>query len=134
MMGSIRPIEEHLSSEDLQDTIDHIEVEAEPLDVHVGRFERVHLIKVDVEGAEEQVFAGMAGLLASGVVQRVAFELYRPLMGDDWEPFARRLKALEAAGWSFATLPDSGIPEPVALDAVLDRGWFSQVVMSSPGT
>jgi FkbM family methyltransferase len=133
MMGSIRPIEEHLVSKDKADTIDRIQVEAEPLDVHAGRFERVDLIKIDVEGAEEQVFAGMAGLLDSGVVRWVAFELYRPLMGDDWEPFARRLKALESAGWSFATLPDSGIPESVALDAVLDRGWFSQVVMTSPG-
>ena len=85
-----------------------------------------------MEGAEAQVFAGMANLLESGVVRRVCFELIRPLLGDDWDGFARRLKALEAGGWRFATIPDSGIPEPAELDALLERGWLSQVAMLRP--
>ncbi len=66
------------------EAVDRVEVEAVALDEQLGRFERIDLIKVDVEGAEEQVFAGMAGLLDSGTVRRVSFELIRPLLGDDW--------------------------------------------------
>ena len=127
--GSLRPVEHLLVNEDRVDTLDEITVPVEPLDVQVGRFERIDLIKIDVEGAEEQVFAGMTQLLESGVVRRVSFELIRPLLGDDWDGFARRLKALEAGGWRFATIPDSGIPEPAELDALLERGWLSQVAM-----
>jgi FkbM family methyltransferase len=130
MLGSIQPHRETLVvTDDRADVIDRIEVETEPLDAHVGRFERIDLVKIDVEGAEEKVFAGMSGLLESGVVQRVCFELIRVALGDDWEPFARRLKALEAGGWRFATLPDSGIPEPADLDRLLDHGRYSQVAM-----
>jgi hypothetical protein len=131
MMGSLRPIDEALLTvEDRGEKIDRLQVDIEPLDANIGRFDRIELVKIDVEGAEEQVFAGMAGLLDAGVVQRVAFELYRDLIGDDWEALARRLKDLEARGWAFATLPDSGIPETVNLDRVLDQGRFSQVVMA----
>jgi FkbM family methyltransferase len=131
MMGSIQRLDEALLvTKDRPQAIERIPVDTEPLDVHCGRFERIDLVKIDVEGAEEQVFAGMDGLLESGVVKRVAFELYRRLLGDDWESLARRLKHLEARGWRFATLPDSGIPERVSLDRVLERGEFSQVVMT----
>jgi FkbM family methyltransferase len=135
MMASTQPVDESvLLSGHRVDTVEQIEVEAEPLDSLVGRFERIDLIKIDVEGAEEQVFAGMSNLLESGVVRRVCFEMIRPLLGDDWDGFARRLKALESKGWRFATLPDSGIPELVELDRLLDRGWWSQVAMLRPDT
>jgi FkbM family methyltransferase len=127
--GSLQPVEHLLATDNRIDTLDHIMVPAEPLDVHAGRFERIDLIKIDVEGAEEQVFAGMSGLLGSGVVRRVCFEMIRTWMGADWDRFASRLKALEANGWRFATLTDSGFPEPAELDWLLDRGWWSQVAM-----
>jgi FkbM family methyltransferase len=132
--GSLQPVEHLLATENRIDTLDHIMVPAEPLDVHVGRFERIDLIKIDVEGAEEQVFAGMSGLLASGVVRCVCFEMIRTWMGADWDRFASRLKGLEANGWRFATLTDSGFPEPAELDGLLDRGLWSQVAMLRGGS
>ena len=126
MLGTIKEL---LPSEHRTGDVDTIEVETEPLDRQIGRFETIHLVKVDVEGAEEQVFAGMAGLLDSGVVRRVCFEMIRPSLGDEWDAFARRLKAYEAGGWSFATLTESGRAEPAELDALLERGWWSQVAM-----
>jgi FkbM family methyltransferase len=129
MTGSLRPVEHLLSTENRADTVDRIEVEAEPLDVHVGRFERVDLIKIDVEGAEDQVFAGMEKLLASGVVKRVSFEVAREWMGEEWNSFVVRLRELERIGWQFATISEAGEPEPIPLDAVFERGRFSQVLM-----
>ena len=133
MLSSIHAGEELLLSGERSDTIETVEVQTEPLDDQIGRVERIDLVKVDVEGAEAQVFAGMEGLLASGIVRRVCFEMVRPGMGSDWEPFARRLKALEAAGWRFATLREDGSPEPAELDGLLDRGWWSQVAMLQAG-
>jgi FkbM family methyltransferase len=129
MTGSLRPVEHLLATEDRIDTLDRVEVEAEPLDVHLGRFERIDLIKVDVEGAEDQVFAGMEQLLASGVVKRVSFEVIREHMGDEWSTFTERLRRLEREGWLFSTISDTGTPGPTSLSAVFDRGRFSQVLM-----
>lgn len=131
MLGTIQASDEVLLSGQRGGSLKTFEVETEPLDNRLARLERVALIKVDVEGAEEKAFAGMAGLLDAGVVERVCFEMIRPWMGDDWAPFVKRLKAFEAAGWRFATLPDSGVPEAAELDALLDRGWSSQVLMTS---
>ncbi|MET0614688.1 MAG: FkbM family methyltransferase [Thermoleophilaceae bacterium] len=129
MLSSIHAGEELLVSGHRGDRVESVEVDTEPLDAWLGRLERIDLLKVDAEGAEEQVFAGMAGLLESDAVRRICFEMIRPSLGDDWEPFARRLKALEAQGWRFATLTDSGLIEPAELDGLLERGWWSQVVM-----
>lgn len=129
MTGSLRPVEHLLTTQDRVDTVDRIEVEAEPIDVHVGRFEQIDLIKIDVEGAENQVFTGMEQLLASGVVRRVSFELAREHMGDEWTPFTERLRGLEADGWTFSTISDTGEPQPIALRTVFERGRFSHVLM-----
>jgi FkbM family methyltransferase len=130
MLGTIRsPDDDKLLSGHRTDTVDTIEVRTEPLDARMARIERIDLIKVDVEGAEEQVFAGMSELLRAGIVRRVCFELIRSSLGTDWERFARRLKGLETDGWRFATLTDAGVAESAELDALLDRGWWSQVLM-----
>jgi hypothetical protein len=71
----------------------------------------------------------MEGLLVSGVVRRVSFEVSRDHIGDDWTRFTDRLTALKDAGWRFSTLTDAGEPTPIELDAVFDRGRFSQVLM-----
>lgn len=129
--GSLQPLEDMLVTDDRRDTVDHIEVETEPLDVHAGRFERIALIKIDVEGGEEKVFSGMEELLASGRVERISFEFSRPHLGDDADPLSERLRAYERdGGWRFATLPASGIPEPAPVDEIMARGVVSQVVMT----
>jgi FkbM family methyltransferase len=129
MTGSLRPVEHLLSTENRVETLDRIEVEAEPLDVHSGRFERIDLVKIDVEGGEDQVFAGMERLLASGAVKRVSFEVARENIGDEWESFTERLRGLEREGWIFCTISDTGEPEPIPLTDVFERGRFSQILM-----
>jgi FkbM family methyltransferase len=127
--SSLRPVQHLLSNEDRIERFDTIQVKTEPLDVHVGRFSRIDLIKIDVEGAEDQVFAGMERLLASGVVRRVTFEVIRDLMGDEWESFNDRLRRLEGDGWAFFTISAAGLPEPLSLTAMFERGRYSQVLM-----
>jgi FkbM family methyltransferase len=128
--GSLKPIEHLLSTVDRRSEVERVGVETEPLDVHVGRFERIALIKIDVEGAEEQVFAGMEGLLDSGVVKTVSFEIARSHIGDDWQAFSERLQRLRADGWAFGTISASGDPEPASLDDLFSRAQVSQVLMT----
>jgi FkbM family methyltransferase len=130
MLSSLQPVEHLLVTDDRRDTIERVEVDVEPLDDRLAGLERIDLIKIDVEGAEAQVFAGMERTLASGAIRRVCFELIRDSLGADWEPFIARLRTLAADGWRFATLPDSGVPEPVTIDALVERGHFSQVLMT----
>jgi hypothetical protein len=47
MTGSLRPVEHFLSTGDRLESLERLEVEAEPLDVHVGHFERIDLAKID---------------------------------------------------------------------------------------
>ena len=114
------------------DAVDLIDVLVEPLDVHAGRLARVDLLKIDVEGAEHRVLNGATRLLESGVVRRVAFELVRHHMGDDWAPFCAQLRGLRAAGWSFERLDADGTPFADDLERILEVGWFSQVIMRAP--
>ncbi len=109
------------------------EVAAEPLDVHLGRFDTIHLVKIDVEGGEEQVLAGLEGLIASGTVERICLELLRDRMGADWEPIAARLRGLAAAGWSMATLGAQGEELPIGVEPALAHGTFSQLLLKRPG-
>ena len=129
MTGSLRPVERLLETEDRVEALERLKVDAEPLDVHLGRFERIDLVKIDVEGAEEQVFAGMEQLLASGAVRRLSFEVARELIGDEWKPFAERLRRLAREDWEFCTITDTGEPAPISVAAILERGRFSQVLM-----
>jgi FkbM family methyltransferase len=129
MTGSLQPVEELLQTDDRVESLERIEVETEPLDVHLGRFERIDLVKIDVEGAEEQVFAGMEQLLASGAVMRVSFEVASELMGHEWEHFVERVRRLADEGWEFCTISDTGEPTPISPAAICDRGRFSQVLM-----
>jgi FkbM family methyltransferase len=129
MTGSLQPVEELLQTDDRVEALERIEVETEPLDVHLGRFERIDLVKIDVEGAEEQVFAGMEQLLASGAVMLVSFEVASELMGQEWELFIERLRRLADEGWEFCTISDAGEPTPISPAAIRDRGRFSQVLM-----
>lgn len=110
-----------------------VSVEAEPLDVHAGRFAAIHLVKIDVEGGEERVLDGMEGLLASGVVHRICLELLRHRLADDWEPICARLCRMHTAGWTLSLIGATGEPTPVDLDQVIGHGTFSQLLLTCPG-
>jgi FkbM family methyltransferase len=131
--GSTLPHDDAYARDFAVDGERRLEVPAEPLDVHLGRFETVNLVKIGVEGGEEQVFAGMEGLVASGAVERICFELLRDRMGADWEPMAARLRRFAAAGWTLSVLDGNGDLLPAGVERLLEIGEFSQVLLQRPG-
>jgi FkbM family methyltransferase len=131
--GSMLPHDEEYAREYPVDGQRRLEIPAEPLDVHLGRFETINLVKIDVEGGEEQVFAGMEALVASGAVERICFELLRARMGADWEPMAARLRRFAAAGWTLSVVDGKGELLPAGVERLLEIGQYSQVLLQRPG-
>ena len=76
--------------------------------------ERVDLLKIDVEGAEPEVFAGAAESLARGAIERIVFEISRaPLlrMGHRIEDVFRPLREAGYSIRSFEGKEIVGVPE-----------------------
>ena len=115
------------------DTTRTIEVRAEPLDALADSLPgAIDLVKVDAEGGEHLVLAGMAQALDRGAVRAVSLELYRDRAGEGWEPLCGLLSDRAQGGWRFHTIRDDGELEPAALDDLLAVGRFAQVVMMRP--
>jgi FkbM family methyltransferase len=94
---------------------------------------RVDLLKIDIEGAEPEAFAGAARSLARGTIRRIVFEVSaEPLRGmnhrvDDV------LAPLRAAGYRISGLARDG--RPTALDAgAVDAIYFANLVAVAPDT
>lgn len=127
---SLMPFEtEQLEGHMAFDEVDQLDVALEPLDELVGRFERVALVKVDVEGAEAAVLRGARQLVASGVVRRFSIEVNRPRSGAAWEPFVAELRDLASGGWTFALLDENGTAQATDLQPVLDEGRAAQLLV-----
>ena len=91
--GSTIPHDEAYMEHFAVDGERRIEVDAEPLDAHFDRFDNIDLVKIDVEGGEEQVFAGMERLMAGGKVSRVVFDC----SATGWPPTGTRTPSACAA-------------------------------------
>ena len=76
--------------------------------------ERVDLLKIDVEGAEPEAFAGASESLARGAIRKIVFEISRePLlrMGHRIEDVVRPLRAAGYSIRSFQGEEVLGVPE-----------------------
>jgi FkbM family methyltransferase len=88
--------------------------------------DRVDLLKIDVEGAEPEAFAGAARSLAGGAIRRIVFEISRePLlrMGHRIEDV---LRPLRAAGYSILSFEGN--------EVISVQEWkFANLVAVAPG-
>lgn len=109
--------------------IEAVVVPVVTLDELVGRYERIALVKVDVEGYEAEVLRGARQLIASGVVRRFSLEVNRPRAGDIWQPLVDELRALGSAGWTFALIDEDGTAQATDLQPVLDAGRAAQLLV-----
>jgi FkbM family methyltransferase len=131
--GSTIPHDDGYAQEFWVDGQQTLSVPSECLDVHLGRFDKINFVKIDVEGGEEQVFAGMESLLSTGSIERVCFELLRSRMAGDWEPMIERLWRLSAAGWTTSVIHPNGNRVLVDVETLVRGGSFQQVLLERPG-
>ncbi|WP_284199310.1 FkbM family methyltransferase [Alicyclobacillus sacchari] len=97
--------------------VTRISIACEPLDKHLHSFEKIDLIKIDVEGAELHVFEGMTDLFHAKKVARVVFEFNKMRIGEQWHRLLDKLLYYrDAFEVTFYTLNNEG--QPVICDIV----------------
>jgi FkbM family methyltransferase len=120
------------------DEIANTNVDVVALDDDLEHLERINLVKIDVEGAEPAVLAGMDRLLRSGRVDRISCEVRsdafeRQGLRLEWRSLIERLHDLEARGWTFAIIePDGGLAVR-SVNAVIATEPHPNVVVAAPG-
>ena len=91
---------------------DHV-VDTVTLDADLRDVERIDLVKIDVEGGEADVLAGMGALIASGRVDCISCEVrsdafQRTGLSSEWEKLVAALVELGSAGWDLALIGPGG--------------------------
>lgn len=94
----------------------------------------LHLVKIDVEGAECDVLEGMKGLLRAGAIRMIDVEVVRANAGDAWPRLVASLKHLvDEYGASAHLIALDGTLNPVTIDAVLGgTGHLAHVIFTLP--
>ncbi|WP_040290346.1 FkbM family methyltransferase, partial [Alicyclobacillus hesperidum] len=87
----LEPDEQYFSYFRHDEEVTQIKIPCEPLDNYLHSFEKIDLIKIDVEGAELHVLNGMTNLLHNRKVTQVVFEFNKMRMGDQWRALLDKL-------------------------------------------
>ena len=110
--------------------INQVQIDAEPLDVHLNTLTHIDLVKIDIEGGEYDAFIGMQGLLERRMIGTVVFELNKLMLGDSWLPFYQLLQGIaKSYNAKFYTLTDDGQLVSQNLDILFAHDQVNAVVM-----
>jgi FkbM family methyltransferase len=111
-----------------------VEVNVRRLDSTLRSDLPIHLLKIDVEGAEAAVLEGAAGLLASGAVRVIDIEVIRSNSGPSWARLCGLMRQLaDVSGATIATLNADGSERLTTVDSVIARaGHFPHVIFRLP--
>lgn len=105
-------------------------VPVERLDDRVPPAVPLRIVKIDVEGGEGEVIAGMTQLLMDGRVDYIVAEVIRANAGSRWPALLEQLDWLvREHGAGLNTLQPDGTIEPISLDAVAVSAMFEQLVI-----
>lgn len=114
------------------DSIEKTIIEAEPLDIHLNKFDHIDLIKMDIEGGEYQTFLGMRGIFNHQAVDTVIFEVNKNMMQNDWDSFCELLLEFRNNyGLEFYSLSWEGNLINVDIKEILNLGHHPHIVMKS---
>jgi FkbM family methyltransferase len=109
-----------------------VEVPCERIDGRIPDGVRVELVKIDVEGAEVDVVAGLAGLLDEERVGTIALEL-NDRQGSRWDEMSTLLTELhDQRGARFHSLDDRGRAVGQSLMDVLTVADYGNLIIDFP--
>jgi FkbM family methyltransferase len=115
------------------DELHVFEVQAVPVAERICSFERVAVMKIDVEGAEFRILQGLHEELVHGRLKSVVFECVRALLGADFDPLLSYLSQLTTRhGFGCFRLDEDGRTLPLPLSVIEQHGNFTQVVLMRP--
>lgn len=118
-------------------SVERFPVEVVCLDDELADTGPIALVKIDVEGGEADVLAGMRGLLEAGRVRTISLEVRRDTAERNistarWDALAAELGSLHDRGATFAVPDDDGHLDDLPLDEVLNVGLYSNLVVRLP--
>lgn len=103
------------------------------LDTTLAHLDRIDLVKIDVEGAEDFVFDGMTDLFTRGAVDRIVFECMKQHLGPSWRSLMDRLQSFEREGWIFGIPTQTGAVRQLPAAALAASDEFRNVTMERAG-
>lgn len=107
-----------------------VTVQGVPLDEILCVFDEVHLVKIDVEGAERHVLEGLARTIDEGRLRSLAIEFVQTTFGTEWEPLCALLHSYrDRYGASFATVAPDGSRVPRRLEDAIEIGAYPQLLI-----
>ena len=112
---------------------EQITVDCERVDQRIGSGVHVELVKIDVEGAEVDVMAGLSTLVEERRLGTIAIELNYERQGARWGEMSDVLIDLsERRGATFSALDDQGYPVTQSLTDVLTIANYGNLVIDLP--
>lgn len=108
------------------------------LDDELRELEQIDLVKIDVEGGEAEVIAGMSRLLEEGRVARISCEVRtdafeRVGRHAEWPFLVGTLEHLENEGWTFALIGADGSEQSRSVEQIVASEPHPNVVARRPG-
>jgi len=110
------------------DTIQEIQVDAEPLDAIMDNVDVLSFVKIDIEGGEYHALKGMEKLLESNKIETFSFELNRKMLQNDWYLLYAFLKAYEER-MEYYLLNNNGDILPISLDDLFMKDGIPNVIV-----
>ena len=115
---------------DYHENYKEITIEAEPLDKHFDTIDRVHLAKIDVEGAEHNVFKGFERFINSKKVDSIVFEWNQTMIGNSAQKLFDYLNELkEQRNFLFFTIDGKGDKHILPLAELINIEFLTNVVI-----
>jgi FkbM family methyltransferase len=113
-------------------------VDVVTLDEDLGHLDGIDLVKIDVEGGESAVLAGMERLIHAGRVRQISCEVRSDVLERrgsraEWPRLVQQLHDLEARGWAFSLIDPSGALAPRSVEEVMATEPHPNVVATAPG-
>jgi FkbM family methyltransferase len=117
--------------------VETFDVDVVPLDDDLNDHNDIALVKIDVEGGEAGVLAGMHRLFERGVVRALSLEVRCDVTSRNqgeasWDELVTELRWLGGLGARFSVPDDDGIDHPVDLAEVERTALYSNLVVRLP--
>lgn len=106
-----------------------VSVEAEPIDVHAGKYPKVRFIKMDIEGGEYDALMGMKRLLQSSEVDFIGLEWNRDMGREKADGLAAYIQELITADYILALPNEEGVLTPLDFAQMSAQTWLPTVIL-----
>jgi FkbM family methyltransferase len=121
------------AADESADDVETFSVSVVCLDELLAQFGFIRLVRIDVEGFEHAVLAGMTRLIDERRVQLIDIELKDVHAGSSWDPLCSLLRDLDRRpGVQWWTIDARGRRRPTSLSAAIHSSGMSHLLMELP--